>query len=113
MALVDHMGRPFNTGDGIGHSLLYDHRGNVMGFRSKQDHAFGHAAQAEAKRHGERENARMALGNNPQRHIASIPTEVMNQLMRDGRAPTQDRQAFLKWLDGPGRIWKSYKGSVS
>lgn len=115
MPIYDHVGRPIQHADGVQTTILYDHRGHPIAYRSQQPADYGHAALAEAARIGEYENGRSTINSpNPQRHIASLPAEVVNQLMREGRAPTQDRQAFLRWLDGPeGRIWKSYKGRVS
>ncbi len=45
------------------------------------------------------------------RHVAEIPNAVVNELMRAGI--WGDKKAVLKWLDGEGRVFKSYPGRVA
>lgn len=57
--------------------------------------------------------AKPLIGNTQRhlRHVAEIPMAVVNQLIRDGI--WGDEKAFRKWLDGDGKAWKSYPGTVS
>lgn len=45
--------------------------------------------------------------------VARVPLAILEQLRATGQHPEQDKQAFNRWLDGDGAIWKTRPKSLS
>ncbi len=100
-----------NPHSGVQTQIIFDDRGKVASIVETQPKVISDLAIALGADIDDRALPLAGGTQRHMRHVAEIPNHVVNDLIR--RGIWGDKKAVLKWLDGEGRIWKSYRGRVS